>query len=58
MSDEYGYINARIRGLRSRLLDRKVIEDFWNVKGMDDVLQKLKGTDYGLQFGTSFLWDC
>src|SRR4030042_61285 len=51
MSDDYGYINARIRGLRSRLLERKEIEDFWNVKGIDDVIQKLRGTDYGIQLG-------
>jgi len=49
MSSDYGYINARVRGLRSRLLDRKAIEDFWNAKGIDDVIQKLKGTDFGLQ---------
>jgi len=51
MSSDYGYINARIRGLRSKLLDRKDIESFWNVKAIDDVIQKLKGTDYGTQLG-------
>ncbi|MBU1627811.1 V-type ATPase subunit [bacterium] len=51
MSSDYGYINARIRGLRSRLLERKEIEDFWNVKGIDEVIQKLRSTDYGIQLG-------
>jgi len=43
---DYGYVNARIRGMRSRLLDRKEIEDLILRPDLDSLIADLEKTAY------------
>lgn len=47
MVDDYGYINARIRGMKSRLLDERVYNELLNQPDLDSVITVLKNTPYG-----------
>ncbi len=47
MVDDYGYINARIRGMKARLLDEKVYNDLLNQPDLDSLITVLKNTPYG-----------
>jgi V/A-type H+-transporting ATPase subunit C len=44
---DYGYSNARIRGMRSRLLKQAFFDDLMASKDMAAVVQKLLQTEYG-----------
>lgn len=44
---DYGYTNARIRGMRSRLLSRSFFEDLMSSKDVGVVIQKVLQTEYG-----------
>ncbi len=43
---DYGYVNARIRGMRSRLLDRKEIENLIFQPDLDSLIADLEKTAY------------
>lgn len=45
-TDDYGYSNARIRGMRARLLGRERIERFLRVDDLKAVLQELMHSEY------------
>ncbi len=47
MSDDYGYINARIRGMKGRLLQRKELETALGLETVDDVVAFLDAGPYG-----------
>lgn len=44
---DYGYSNARIRGMRSRLLKQAFFDDLMGSKDVGGVIQKLMQTEYG-----------
>lgn len=44
---DWGYINARIRGMKSRLLSREKMEDLLKQSEVDAVLDQLRDTPYG-----------
>lgn len=44
---EYGYQNARIRGMRSRLLKQSFFEELMGAKNITDVISKVMQTEYG-----------
>lgn len=46
-SKDYGYSNARVRGMRSRLLSRTFVDSLIGTKDMDHVIQMLSQTEYG-----------
>jgi V/A-type H+-transporting ATPase subunit C len=43
----YAYANARIRGMRSRLLSRAQLESFVGLMDLTQIIQALEGTEYG-----------
>ncbi len=43
---DYGYVNARIRGMRSRLLDHKTLEDLIFQPDLDSLIADLEKTPY------------
>ena len=43
---DYGYVNARIRGMRSRLLDRNTLEDLIFQPDLDSLIADLEKTSY------------
>ena len=43
---EYGYVNARIRGMKSRLLSRKEVEELAAKFDVDAIISELEKTDY------------
>ncbi len=43
---EYAYINARVRGMRSRLLDRPFLEQLINKPDLDSLIAELEKTTY------------
>ena len=47
MVDDYGYINARIRGMKSRLLDERVYNELLNQPDLESMISVLKNTQYG-----------
>ncbi len=47
MNDDYGYINARIRGMRSRLLEKPFFEKLLGEQSIHTVVTLLQETDYG-----------
>jgi len=47
VNDDYGYINARIRGMKSRLLDRPFFEKLMGEENIHSVMALLQATDYG-----------
>ncbi len=47
MVDDYGYINARIRALRSRLLTADALERLLSQPDLDHLLMALRETPYG-----------
>jgi len=47
MVDDYGYINARIRAYKSRLLGVEVYEELLRVPSMEDLAHALRETPYG-----------
>jgi V/A-type H+-transporting ATPase subunit C len=53
MSDDWGYINARIRAMRSRLLSAADIERMLAAGGLDEIVALLDGTTYGIDLRTS-----
>lgn len=44
---EYGYSNARIRGMRSRLLKQSYFDDLMSSKDIGAIIQKVMDTEYG-----------
>lgn len=46
MSSDYGYINARIRGLRSRLIKPEAYNDMLNANNFDAFISRLSQTSY------------
>ncbi len=44
---DYGYTNARIRGMRSRLLKQSFFDDLMTSKDIGTVIQKVMSTEYG-----------
>lgn len=46
-SKDYGYSNARIRGMRSRLLDRAYFDELIAAHDVGALIQELSGTEYG-----------
>jgi V/A-type H+-transporting ATPase subunit C len=44
---EYGYTNARIRGMRSRLLKQAFFDDLMSSKDIGGMIQKVMQTEYG-----------
>src|SRR5574340_1112677 len=44
---DYGYTNARIRGMRSRLLKQSFFDDLMASKDMNSLIQKIMETEYG-----------
>ncbi|NIQ37778.1 MAG: hypothetical protein GTN81_04215 [Proteobacteria bacterium] len=47
MNDDYGYINARIRGMKSRLLDRPFFEKLMGEESIQTIMAILQETEYG-----------
>ena len=47
MADDFAYINARIRGMRSALLPRGFIGELAPLGSLDEVLSRLRPTVYG-----------
>ena len=47
MNDDYSYINARIRGMKSRLLDRPFFEKLLGEESTHAIMALLQGTEYG-----------
>ncbi len=47
MNDDYSYINARIRGMKSRLLDRPFLEKLLSEENVHTVMALLQETEYG-----------
>ncbi len=47
MPSDFGYINARVRGMHSRLLDPSVIEDLLATRDLDALIAALQNTPYG-----------
>ncbi len=43
---DYGYVNARIRGMKSRLLDRRTLEDLIFQPDLDSLISDLEKTPY------------
>jgi V/A-type H+-transporting ATPase subunit C len=43
---DYGYVNARIRGMKSRLLSRKALDDLILKPDMDSFIAELENTPY------------
>jgi len=43
---EFAYVNARIRGMRSRLLDRSLLEQLINKPDLDSLIAELEKTAY------------
>jgi V/A-type H+-transporting ATPase subunit C len=43
---DYGYANARIRGMKSRLMDRKALEGLINIPDIDSLIIELENTQY------------
>ena len=43
---DYGYVNARIRGMKSRLLDRRALEDMIFQPDLDSLITSLEKTPY------------
>ena len=43
---DYGYVNARIRGMKSRLLDRHTLEDLIFQPDLDSLISGLEKTPY------------
>jgi V/A-type H+-transporting ATPase subunit C len=43
---DYGYVNARIRGMKSRLLDRQMLEDLIFHPDLDSLIVNLEKTPY------------
>jgi V/A-type H+-transporting ATPase subunit C len=43
---DYGYVNARIRGMKSRLLDRHTLEDLIFQPDLDSLISDLEKTPY------------
>jgi V/A-type H+-transporting ATPase subunit C len=47
VNDDYGYINARIRAMKSRLLDRPFFEKLMGEEQIHAIIAHLQATDYG-----------
>lgn len=47
MNDDYSYINARIRGMKSRLFDKPFFEKLMGEEHIHSVMGLLQATDYG-----------
>lgn len=47
VNDDYGYINARIRGMKSRLLDEPFFEKLMGEENIHSLMALLQGTEYG-----------
>jgi V/A-type H+-transporting ATPase subunit C len=43
---DYGYVNARIRGMKSRLLDRHTLEDLIFQPDLNSLISDLEKTPY------------
>jgi V/A-type H+-transporting ATPase subunit C len=52
---DYGYTNARIRGLRSRLLNQAFFEDLISSKDIASIIQKILQTEYGPELESRIL---
>jgi len=52
---DYGYTNARIRGMRSRLLKRAFFDELMASKDIGDVISALMQTEYGPDLETRIL---
>lgn len=52
---EYGYSNARIRGMRSRLLKQAVFDDLMSSKDIGAAIQKILQTEYRPELETRLL---
>lgn len=50
MPSDYGYLNARIRGMKSRLFDRRLYSELLAKANLDDLLASLAQTGYGDAF--------
>lgn len=44
---DYGYTNARIRGMRSRLLKQSFFDELMSAKDIGAIIQKVMDTEYG-----------
>ncbi len=53
MSDDWGYINARIRAMRSRLIPAADLERMLSAGELDEIIALLDGTVYGGELRTS-----
>lgn len=54
-SNDYGYANARIRGMRSRLLDQAYLDRLIAVNDVGNLIQELSGTEYGPDLESSII---
>jgi len=52
---DYGYSNARIRGMRSRLLKQAFFDDLMTSKDIGSVIQKMMQTEYGPELESRIL---
>ncbi len=52
---DYGYQNARIRGMRSRLLSQSYFDELMSAKDIGAVIQKIMDTEYGPDVETRIL---
>ena len=58
-TDDYGYENARIRGMRSRLLDRALFDELIASPDIQSLIQDLADTEYGPDLEETLIhgWD-
>jgi len=52
---DYGYGNARVRGMRSRLLTTHVFEELMAVSDLNKIIQQLIDTEYGPDIETTII---
>ena len=52
---DYGYGNARVRGMRSRLLTSHVFDELMTVADLNKIIQRLIDTEYGPDIETAII---
>jgi V/A-type H+-transporting ATPase subunit C len=52
---DYGYGNARVRGMRSRLLGPRFFDELMETRDLNKIIQMLIGTEYGPYIETSII---
>jgi vacuolar-type H+-ATPase subunit C/Vma6 len=53
---DYGYCNARVRGMRSRLLGRTYLDQLMDCADLRGIIQMLTQTEYGPDLEATLLY--